>query len=116
MAEETKQQIELTSTKLADEKVEPLRQQNRLLNDMVMSFGQIHLRRNELQDELSNLEEQLANVESQYKEETKKMRELVSELEKEYPRGQIDLNEGVVTYRADFKEAAEAAEAAKASE
>ena len=48
----------------------------------------------------------LERAEADFKSQNDEMRELVAGLEKEYPRGQIDLREGTITYNPAFKEQA----------
>ena len=106
MANETIQKIELVTVELTEDILTPLREGNGKIQDLVNAFGQIYLRRKELEEEMVKLEEGLERAEADFKSQNDEMRELVAGLEKEYPRGQIDLREGTITYNPAFKEQA----------
>jgi len=104
MAKEQKQQIELVTVKLDDEKVASIKKHNDRLNELVNVFGQLHLRRKELEDGMTQLEENLQQAEEDFKNTNAEMQEELSVLERDYPRGQIDLQEGTVTYNPAIKD------------
>tara|TARA_R110000772_G_scaffold217273_3_gene327715 strand:+ start:193 stop:519 length:327 start_codon:yes stop_codon:yes gene_type:complete len=106
MANETIQKIELVTIQLTDDILTPLKQGNGEIQNLVNTFGQIYLRRKELEDEMVKLEEGLERAEADFKTKNDEMRILVSDLEKDYPRGQIDLKEGTITYNPAAKEQA----------
>ena len=106
MANETIQKIELVTVELTDDILTPLKQGNGEIQNLVNTFGQIYLRRKELEDEMVKLEEGLERAEADFKTKNDEMRILVSDLEKDYPRGQIDLKEGTITYNPAAKEQA----------
>ena len=106
MANESIQKIELVTVELTEDILNSLREGNGKVQELVNAFGQIYLRRKELEEELDKLEEGLQRAEADFKSQNDEMRELVSGLEKEYPRGQIDLKEGTITYNPAFKEQA----------
>jgi hypothetical protein len=104
MANEQKQQIELITIDIDAILVDKVKDKNNELNGLVSSFGQIYLRKKELSEELIKLDEILEANEEQFKNTNKEVRELLSDLEKEYPRGQIDLEKGTLTYNPAIKE------------
>ena len=104
MANETIQKIELVTIQLTDDILTPLREGNGEIQNLVNAFGQIYLRRKELAEEMDKLEEGLQRAEADFKSKNDEMKELVSGLEKEYPRGQIDLKEGTITWNPAIKE------------
>ena len=65
---------------------------------------QIYLRKKELNEELEKLETTLAQAEDDFKETNDSLREELNALDKEYPRGQINLQEGTLTYNPAIKE------------
>lgn len=101
--EETVTKIELVTIELEEDVLTGLRQTNDRLNQLVSNVGSIHIRQRELEDELEKLGETLTNTEEQFKETNKQMRESLADLEKEYPRGQIDLDQGTLTYNPEIK-------------
>jgi len=97
MSQETKQ-IELVTVTLDEGVVNPIVEKNNTLNQMVSSFGQLYIREKELNEELELLHSDREKLESDFKSENEEMRKMVAVLEKEYPRGQLDLHKGTITY------------------
>jgi hypothetical protein len=104
LANETIQKIELVTVELTEDILTSLREGNGEIQNLVNAFGQIYLRRKELEEEMVKLDEGLERAEADFKSKNDDMRELVSGLEKDYPRGQIDLKEGTITYNPAAKE------------
>jgi replication-associated recombination protein RarA len=104
MANETIQKIELVTVELTEDILTPLREGNGEIQNLINAFGQIYLRKKELAEEMDKLEEGLQRAEADFKTKNDELRELVSGLEKEYPRGQIDLKEGTITWNPAVKE------------
>lgn len=99
---EQKTTVELITKQLEEKTLENFRNLNGTIQEMVNAFGQAYLRRKELDEEHQLLEEKLETLETEFKNANKEFRDALGELEKEYPRGQIDLREGTVTYRPDL--------------
>lgn len=108
MAKENKQKIELVTVEIEESKLEAIRETNNKLNELVNAFGQLYIRNKELEEEIQRLDEAKEQAEEDFQAKNKEMRELVSELEKDYPRGQLDLQQGTVTYNPAIKEQMEA--------
>ncbi len=104
MAKESKKQIELLTIELGEDTIGSIKEKNAKINDIVNAFGQIYLRKKELNEELEKLETTLAQAEDDFKETNDSLREELSALDKEYPRGQINLQEGTLTYNPAVKE------------
>jgi predicted nucleic acid-binding Zn-ribbon protein len=104
MANEEIQKIELVTRTLEEGVVTPIKEANEEISQLVNVFGQLYLRRKELEDELVKLDEGVEKAEADFKEKNEAIRGLVSELEKEYPRGQLNLQEGTITFDPSIKE------------
>ena len=65
---------------------------------MVSSFGQLYIREKELSEELELLQTDREKLEGDFKSENEEMRKMIGALEKDYPRGQLDLQNGTITY------------------
>lgn len=104
MAKEEIQKIELVTRTLEESVVTPIKEANEEISQLVNVFGQLYLRRKELEDELVKLDEGVEKAEADFKEKNEAIRGLVNELEKEYPRGQINLQEGTITFDPSIKE------------
>ena len=104
MANEEIQKIELVTRTLEESVVTPVKEANEEISQLVNVFGQLYLRRKELEDELVKLDEGVEKAEADFKEKNEAIRGLVNELEKEYPRGQLDLQKGTITFDPSIKE------------
>jgi hypothetical protein len=104
MAKESKKQIELLTIELSEEMLGSIKEKNAKTQDIVQAFGQIYLRRKELHEELEKLDSTLEQAEGDFKETQGELKEILSGLDKEYPRGQINLQDGTLTYNPAIKE------------
>lgn len=103
MANKNKKQIELLTIDLGEETIGSIKEKNAKINDIINAFGQIYLRKKELHEELEKLETTLEQAEADFKESNDSLREELNALDKEYPRGQINLQEGTLTYNPEVK-------------
>jgi chromosome segregation ATPase len=105
MAKEAqKQQVELLTIELGEDTLNSIKEKNAKINDIVNAFGQIYLRKKELHKELEKLEETLSQAEADFQESNDELRTELNSLEADYPRGQINLQEGTLTYNPAIKE------------
>jgi hypothetical protein len=81
----------MTTQKLEVSLVEKLKELNTRKNELIVNTGQLHL-------EIKQLEKLLSVVESEFEDTNKQLNSLLSDLEKQYPNGEIDLLEGNVTF------------------
>ena len=91
--------IELETVKLKEETVEKISTLNDTLNKCVSDLGSAYLRKKELQRDLDKLQDNTEAFEMQFEEHNKVLQDILDELEAEYPRGQINLKEGTITYQ-----------------
>lgn len=96
MAEEVKQ-VKTTKVQIDDSKLEGVRNANQRLSQIVNSLGSAHIRRKELEDELESLDDRVSELEEDFKNTNAELRNEVSNLEKEYPVGELDLGTGTLT-------------------
>jgi hypothetical protein len=68
------------------------------MNEIMLSLGQIHLRSRELMTEVNNLNKIKADLESQADTISTEFTNSLKDLEVKYPKGEIDINEGVVIF------------------
>jgi hypothetical protein len=90
--------MEQKQESLKPELVNLLKQIQEEQNNMVIALGQVAVRRRDLQkqmDELSKKEEEFG---IRLDESLNHMNSQLSELDKLYPNGQIDLEQGIVIY------------------
>jgi uncharacterized protein (DUF3084 family) len=67
-------------------------------NELILNLGQIHLRIRELQLEIKKLESVKENVEMESDKIGLEFNQVIKDLENLYPKGEIDLKEGIVLF------------------
>ena len=98
-----KASIELETVKLEESTLESIKELNGKLNNIVNAFGQMYLRRKELNEELEKIEEGFVKAEDDFKSTNAELKEILNDLEQDYPRGQLDLQNGTVTFQPSMK-------------
>jgi len=83
--------MEKQTKKLESSLVEKLKELNTRKNELIVNTGQLHL-------EIKQLEKLISVVEFEFEDTNKQLNSLLSDLEKQYPNGEIDLLEGIVTF------------------
>jgi hypothetical protein len=68
------------------------------VSNLVMELGQISLRTRELRNELVKLDQLKVSMEVRFDEVNDQVKEILTELEVKYPKGEIDLAEGMIYY------------------
>jgi hypothetical protein len=81
----------MTTEKLEVSLVEKLRELNTRKNELIIDAGQLHL-------DIKQMNTLLSVVETQFESISKELNGLLSDLEKQYPNGEIDLVEGTVIF------------------
>jgi DNA repair ATPase RecN len=104
MANEQKTSIDLVTVELSQEKLTEIKEYQGQLNNIVNQLGQMHIRKNELHSELDRIEEGVSKAEEDFKVTNSELRKELNKLERDYPRGQLDLDSGTITYNPAFKE------------
>ena len=104
MAKENKTSIDLTTVELDKEKLNEIKGYNGQLQQVMTQIGELHIRRNQLQSDLERIEEAFTQAEENFKEVNSELRKELNKLERDYPRGQLDLEKGTVTYNKAIKE------------
>jgi hypothetical protein len=84
--------------KLSQEVLDKLTASQTKINEFLINLGQIHLRTRDLNSEIERLSEIKVDIESKSDEAGKEFSEILKELEITYPKGEIDLKEGTVTF------------------
>ena len=81
----------MTIDKLEVSLVDNLRELNTRKNELIINAGQLHL-------DIKQLNTSLLAVETEFENTSAQLNSLLSDLEKQYPNGEIDLIEGTVTF------------------
>ena len=99
-----KTSIDLVTVDLSKDKINELKEYNGKLQQVMTQIGQIHIRKNELHEQLSQIDDAVRKAEEDFKETNSEMRKELNKLERDYPRGQLDIEKGTVTYNPAIKE------------
>ncbi len=81
----------MATEKLENSLVEKIRNLKNKQGEIIVNVGQLHL-------ELKQLQIFIEASEKEYQSVSTELNGILSELEKKYPNGEIDLNEGTVIY------------------
>jgi uncharacterized coiled-coil DUF342 family protein len=81
----------MTTEKLEVSLVEKLKELNTKKNELIINAGQLHL-------DIKQLNNVISVVETEFRDTNKELNSLLSDLEKQYPNGEIDLVEGTVIF------------------
>lgn len=104
MAKEQKTSIDLVTVELDEKKLNEIKGYNSSLQNLMTQIGQLHIRRNELNKELERIEEAFTQSEDNFREVNSELRKELNKLERDYPRGQLDMDKGTITYNKALKE------------
>jgi predicted nuclease with TOPRIM domain len=94
-----KQSVEIAVVKLDEQVLNPIVELNQKSNALVSDFGQIHIRKKEINEELIRLDDILEKAEDEFKLTQVQLRELLDELDEMYPQGRLNLQDGTVQYQ-----------------
>lgn len=93
------QSVEIAVVKLDEKILNPIMELNQKSNALVNDFGQIHIRKKEITEELVRLDDILEKAEDEFKLIQVQLRELLDELDEMYPQGRLNLQDGTVQYQ-----------------
>lgn len=93
------QSVEIAVVKLDEKILNPIMELNQKSNALVNDFGQIHIRKKEITEELVRLDDILEKAEDEFKLTQVQLRELLDELDEMYPQGRLNLQDGTVQYQ-----------------
>jgi hypothetical protein len=94
-----KQSIEIEIAKLDENVLQSITDLNQKSNNLIADFGQIYIRKREIEDELIRLNEILEKGENDFKSINLELKEVLDSLDDKYPQGRINLQEGTVQYQ-----------------
>jgi predicted nuclease with TOPRIM domain len=94
-----KQSIEIEIAKLDEAVLANITDLNQKSNNLIADFGQIYIRKREIEEELIRLDEILEKSESDFKSINLQLKEVLESLDDKYPQGRINLQEGTVQYQ-----------------
>jgi hypothetical protein len=89
--------IQKTET-LSPETVNDLRSMQSKANELIVGLGQIHLRIKDFKAETQRLIDEQQLMEIEFESNDKRFTDTIRDLEAKYPKGEVDLNQGIVIY------------------
>jgi uncharacterized phage infection (PIP) family protein YhgE len=94
-----KQSIEIEIAKLDESILDTINSLNDKSNQLLLEFGQIHIRKQEIADELIRLDSLLEKGETEFKNKSIELKEILESLDDKYPAGRLNLQDGTVQYQ-----------------
>jgi hypothetical protein len=84
--------------KLSDEQLQKIGDLQNKISETLLSLGEGHLRLRDLNSELERIKEIIKKYEQEFDSFNVQYNEILSDLEKQYPNGELDLAQGTVTF------------------
>jgi hypothetical protein len=94
-----KQNVEIETIKLDETTLKTLTDLNSNIANIVTKFGEIYVRKNELNEESKKLDELQIQLDAEFKVKNAELVEFVDNLDEKYPQARINLQEGLVQYQ-----------------
>jgi hypothetical protein len=95
----TQQQITIETAKLDEDILKNITELNQKVNNYLVDFGSIHIRKKEISEELIRIDEMLEKTEDMFKASNKQIKDLMDAIDEKYPQGRINLQDGSVQYQ-----------------
>jgi hypothetical protein len=93
------QQITIETAKLDAETLKSIKDINQKIQNLIVEFGQIHIRKKEINDEIIRMDDFLEKGEDEFKMLNAELKEVIDALDEKYPQGRIDLQNEVIQYQ-----------------
>lgn len=93
------QQITIETAKIDAGLYQSMQDLNQKINELIVEFGQIHIRKKEINEELVRMDDFLEKGEDEFKMLNVQMREIVDSLDEKYPQGRINMQDGTIQYQ-----------------
>ena len=91
--------VEIEVVKLDENVLESIKDLNQKSAGIINEFGQIYLRKKEIEDELTGLDDVLQKGEDEFKSINFQIKEIIEALDDRYPQGRINLQDGTIQYQ-----------------
>jgi seryl-tRNA synthetase len=92
-------QVTLNTAQLDTEVTSKLQKLNTDINSLFTALGQSYIRKRELINETERVSKSISDSEESYESLNKEFSNILADLDKKYPNGQINLAQGTVTYQ-----------------
>lgn len=99
-----KNSIEIETVKLDENILTELTELNQTVATTLTGLGEVHVRKNELNEELVKLDTIRGELEQEFKETNNSLKKKIDKLQEKYPGGRINLQDGTIQYQPDSKQ------------
>ena len=93
------QQITIETAKIDAETMKSMTDVNQKIQNLLLEFGQIHIRKKEIHEEMVKMDDFLERGEDEFKMLNSQLRELIDGLDDKYPQGRINIQDGTIQYQ-----------------
>ena len=93
------QQITIETAKIEADALQSITDINQKIQNLIIEFGQIHIRKKEINEELVRMDDFLEKGEDEFKMLNTELREVIDALDEKYPQGRINLQDGTIQYQ-----------------
>ncbi len=93
------QQITIETAKIEADVLKSINDLNQKINSLIIEFGQIHIRKKEIHEEMVRMDDFLEKGEDEFKVLNSELREVIDGLDEKYPQGRINIQEGTIQYQ-----------------
>jgi predicted nuclease with TOPRIM domain len=100
----TKTSVEIETVKLDDNTITELQELNQSIANTLTGLGELHVRKNELNEEFDRLDTLKLQLENEFKENNNSLKKKIDKLQEKYPGGRINLQDGTIQYQPDLKQ------------
>jgi hypothetical protein len=91
--------VEIEVVKLEEKVLEQITELNQKSAKIINEFGQIYIRKRDIQNELISLDEFLQKGEDELKSVSLELNELFDALDDKYPQSRLNLQDGTIQYQ-----------------
>ncbi len=95
----TQQQITIETAKIDADVLKSINELNQRIQGLIIEFGQIHIRKKEMNEEMVRMDDFLEKGEDEFKGLNAQLREIIDGLDDKYPQGRIDIQSGTIQYQ-----------------
>jgi hypothetical protein len=93
------QQITIETAKIDADVFKSMQELNQKINALIIEFGQIHIRKKEINDEVVRMNDFLEKGEDEFKMANSQLREFIDGLDEKFPQGRINMQDGTIQYQ-----------------
>jgi hypothetical protein len=91
--------VEIEVVKLDEDVLKTITDLNQKSANIINEFGQIYIRKEEIQEEMIKLDEFLKSGKEEFKATNLELKQVVDALDDKYPQGRINLKDGTIQYQ-----------------